>query len=80
MSNGKAKQVVDQKPAKDAPKKDGAGRNLDAKSITSKASPEAPDKKSVRASVPGLVVEADDDDGAGMARVLSTLAGMVPDP
>lgn len=75
----KDKEITGQKPAKDAPKKDGAGRNLDAKSITSKASPEAPDKKSVRASVPGLVVEADDDDGAGLRRALNTLAAMVPD-
>lgn len=76
----KDKQIIDQKPAKDAPKKDSNGRNLTAKSIASKEGPDGPEKKSVRASVPGLVVEADDDDGAGMARVLSTLAAMVPDP
>lgn len=76
----KAKQVIGQKPAKDAPKKDGNGRNLTAESVTSKDTPDGPDKKTVRATVPGVIVEAVDDDGAGMARVLSTLAAMVPDP
>ena len=79
MSNSKAKQVVDQKPVKDTPKKDPQGRNLTAESVTSKGTPDGPDKKTVKATVPGLVVEAVDDDGAGMARVLSTLAAMVPD-
>lgn len=78
MSNGKAKQVVDQKPKEGAPAKDALGRNLTAEAVTSKDTPDGPEKKTVKASVPGLVVEAVDDDGAGMARVLSTLAAMAP--
>jgi len=70
---------INQKPVPGAPKKDGQGRNLTAESITSKGRPEAPDKKTIRATVPGLVVEADDDDGAGLRRALNTLAAMVPD-
>lgn len=76
----KAKQITEQKPAKDAPKKDSTGRNLTAESVTSKDTPDRPDKKTVKVTVAGITVEADDDDGAGMARVLSTLAGMVSDP
>lgn len=79
MSNGKAKQVVDQKPVKDTPKKDGNGRNLTAESVTSKDTPGGSDKKTVKATVAGITVEAVDDDGAGLARVLSTLAAMPTD-
>lgn len=75
----KDKIIIDTNPVKDAPKKDGQGRTLTAESVTSKGTPDGPDKQRVRVAVPGLTVEAVDDDGAGMARVLSTLAAMVPD-
>ena len=75
----KDKKITEQKPVKDAPKKDPQGRNLTAESVTSKGTPDGPDKKTVKATVAGITVEAVDDDGAGMARVLSTLAAMVPD-
>lgn len=73
MSNGKAKQVVDQKPKRGSPAKDGNGRNLVAEEVTY-----SPSEKTAKATVSGLVVEAVDDDGAGLARVLSTLAAMAP--
>lgn len=72
----KGKEIVDKKSAKDAPKKDPAGRDLTAERVKSKAGKDRPEKTSVVLEVPGITVEADDDDGAGMERALSTLAGM----
>jgi hypothetical protein len=64
---------------KDAPAKDAAGRTLVAEAALEKAVEEgAPDKSVVIVEVPGIVVVADDGDGAGMARALATLAAMVP--
>jgi len=64
---------------KDAPAKDGAGRTITAEMALVLAIEEgAPDKPVVILSVPGIRVEADDRDGAGLARALSTLAAMVP--
>lgn len=75
MSDKKKGEVLDKKPIEGAPKKDPRGRDLVAERVTTKDG-EAPEKHLVRAQVPGVLVEADDRDGAGLARALSTLAGM----
>jgi len=75
-----SEKVLSEKIAlKDAPKKDGAGRTITAEQALERASEEgAPDKPVVILSAPGIVVQADDGDGEGLARALSTLAAMVP--
>lgn len=75
----KDKQIVDKKPAKDAPKRDREGRTITAERVKSKAHKDAPEETSVVVAVPGVVVEHKDNDGAGMERALSTLAGMTTD-
>ena len=56
-----------------------SGRTITAETALELAVEEgAPDKPVVILSVPGVRVEADDRDGAGLARALSTLAAMVP--
>ncbi len=72
---------------KDAPKKDVMGRDLvveavrvEGEAIEEKERREEPEpERRVRVAVEGLVVEADDGDGAGLARALATLAGMQPE-
>lgn len=72
---------------KDAPKKDVLGRDLvveavrvEGEAIEEKERREEPEpERRVRVAVEGLVVEADDGDGAGLARALATLAGMQPE-
>ncbi len=64
---------------KEAPTRDAAGRTIVAEQALERASKEgAPDKPVVILSAPGIVVQADDGDGEGLARALSTLAAMVP--
>jgi len=75
----KDKEITEKKPAKDAPKKDREGRTLTAERVKAKARKDAPEKTSVVLEVQGITVEADDDDGAGLARAMSTLAAMVSD-
>jgi hypothetical protein len=53
--------------------------NVTAERVKAKAHKDAPEKTSVVHAVPGITVEADDDDGAGLERALSTLAAMVSD-
>ncbi len=66
-------------PYKEAPAKDAAGRSITAETALERASEEgAPDKPVVILTAPGIVVQADDLDGEGLARALSTLAAMVP--
>ena len=72
----KDKEITEKKPLKDAPKKDRQGRDLTAERVKAKADKDAPEKTSVVVEVPGVTVETDDDDGEGLARALSTLAGM----
>jgi hypothetical protein len=74
---------------KDAPRKDAIGRDLvveavrvevEVEAIEEKERREEPEpEKRVRVAVEGLVIEADDSDGAGLARALATLAGMQPE-
>ena len=75
----KDKEITEKKPLKDAPKKDRAGRDLTAERVKSRAGKDKPERASVVVQVEGVTVEADDDDGDGLARALSTLAAMVPD-
>lgn len=71
--------IREEKPVKDAPKKDPRDRAVTVSQVSEKEHESAPERKKIRAEVPGLVVEATDDDGHGLARVMSTLAAMVPD-
>lgn len=66
-------------PYKEAPSKDGAGRTIVAEQALLRAAEEdAPDMPVVILTAPGVSVQADDLDGEGLARALSTLAAMVP--
>lgn len=71
------KEILEKTEVEEAPERDRAGRKLLAERATVKG--EDAEKSVVIATVPGVVVEADDRDGDGLARALSTLAAMVPD-
>lgn len=71
--------IREEKPIEGAPKKGPRDRDMTVSEVSEREHPDAPERKKIRAVVPGLVVEAVDDDGHGLARVMSTLAAMVPD-
>lgn len=71
--------IREERSVEEAPKKDPHGRAVAISGVSEKDRPEDAERKKIRAEVPGLIVEAMDDDGHGLARVLSTLAAMVSD-
>lgn len=75
----KVEEIIEKSPVEDAPKIDESGRSIIVERVRIKEVKDSPEKTVVVVEAPGITIRADDVDGHGVSRALSTLAAMVSD-